>query len=142
MIVTTDTGSAAVILGPDGERTRVRCLARRDMLHSACTSFDHIRLSPGAHYEAPGRAGSEAAWYVLRGPLVAEQLPGRPTFLAAGGDLLLVPPGLDLHLCAGPLGAELLCLTLAPIPLPTPTVRRPAVPPRRRAGHAGRSTRP
>ncbi|MEU8510053.1 hypothetical protein AB0C76_00505 [Kitasatospora sp. NPDC048722] len=31
MIVSSTTASAAVILGPDGERVRVRCLARRDM---------------------------------------------------------------------------------------------------------------
>jgi len=145
MIVTTDSGSAAVILGPGGMCVRVRCLARRDMLHSACASFDHVRLSPGARYEAAGRTDSEVAWYVLRGPLLVERCPEQPQYLAADRDLLLVPLGVDLRLQAGPLGAEALCLTLAP-------AAPRAAPPRRAdrrggggrvgGGHGRGSTRP
>ncbi|MFJ8471401.1 hypothetical protein [Kitasatospora sp. NPDC094011] len=113
MIVTTDTGSAMVLLGPDGERVRIRSLARRTMLASACEAFDHLRLSPGAHHLLPGRPDTETVLHVLRGAAVIGGLPGRPDHLASDGDLLLARKGRTLHLEAGPLGAELLCLTLA-----------------------------
>ncbi|GAA2135501.1 hypothetical protein GCM10009760_14120 [Kitasatospora kazusensis] len=101
-----------VVVGPGTERTRVLCLSRRDLMHSDCEAFEHVRLSPGAHHLRAGRPDTEAAWYVLRGPVVAEQRPDRAQHLADRGDLLLVPPGQELDLLAGPLGAELLCLTL------------------------------
>ncbi|MFF1798258.1 hypothetical protein ACIF6L_10955 [Kitasatospora sp. NPDC086009] len=128
MIVTTAAGSAAVILGPNGERIRLRCLARRSMLASACESFDHLRLSPGARHTLPGQAGTEVALHVLRGSLLVGQTPGEPNHLAVDGDLLLARRGTPLQLEAGPLGAELLCLTLAAAPRAT---ARPA-PARRR----------
>ncbi|MEU9073425.1 hypothetical protein ACFYUY_01055 [Kitasatospora sp. NPDC004745] len=113
MIVTTDTGTAMVLLGPDGERVRVRPLARRAMLTSACESFDHLRLSPGAHHVLPGRPDAETVLHVLRGAAVVGRLPDGTDHLASDGDLLLAPRGNALHLEAGPLGVELLCLTLA-----------------------------
>ncbi|MFD8080287.1 hypothetical protein ACFV4F_01125 [Kitasatospora sp. NPDC059722] len=113
MIVSSATASAAVILGPNGERVRVRCLARRDMLTSACESFDHLRLSPGAHHVLPGRADAETVLHVLRGTATIGQQADEPGHLASDGDLLLAVSGRTLHLEAGPLGAELLCLTLA-----------------------------
>ncbi|GAA0690510.1 hypothetical protein GCM10010193_51080 [Kitasatospora atroaurantiaca] len=116
MIVTTASASAMVVLGPGSERTRVLCLARRDLLRSPCEAFEHVRLSPGAHHGRQGRPDAESAWYVLRGPVVAEQWPEPAQHLAADGDLLLVPRGHELRLQAGPLGAELLCLTLHAAP--------------------------
>ncbi|MEV7025971.1 hypothetical protein [Kitasatospora sp. NPDC093558] len=113
MIVSAATASAAVILGPAGERVRIRCLARRSMLTSACESFDHLRLSPGAHHVLPGRADAETVLHVLRGAATVGQRTDEPDHLASDGDLLLAPRGRTLHLEAGPLGAELLCLTLA-----------------------------
>lgn len=112
MIVTTASASAMVVLGPGSDQSRVLCLARRDLMRSACEAFEHVRLSPGAHHERSGRPGTETAWYVLRGPVLADQWPDRAQHLADSGDLLLVPAGQDLDLQAGPLGAELLCLTL------------------------------
>ncbi|MER6298283.1 hypothetical protein ABT247_01760 [Kitasatospora sp. NPDC001539] len=112
MIVTTDTGSAMVLLGPNGERVRIRSLARRTVLTSACESFDHLRLSPRAHHVLPGRPDAETVLHVLRGAAVVGRLPGEPDHLASDGDLLLARRGHALHLEAGPLGAELLCLTL------------------------------
>ncbi|MFE2728534.1 hypothetical protein [Kitasatospora sp. NPDC059327] len=113
MIVTTAAGSATVLLGPNGERIRLRCLARRSMLAAACESFDHLRLSPGAHHTLPGRAEAEVVLHVLRGSFLVGQAVGEPDHLAVDGDLLLARRGSPLHLEAGPLGAELLCLTLA-----------------------------
>ncbi|WP_371500683.1 hypothetical protein OG871_28720 [Kitasatospora sp. NBC_00374] len=126
IVVTTATASAAVLVGPEGEYTRIRSLAQRAMVRSATESFEHLRLSPGAEHEHPGRADSESAWFVLRGPVLAEQLPHAAHHLAAEGDLLLAPAGRGLRLRAGPLGAELLCLAL----------RTPVAPrrPRRRTG--------
>ncbi|MEE1787592.1 hypothetical protein PUR71_32500 [Streptomyces sp. SP17BM10] len=122
MIVSSATSSAAVILGPNGERVRVRCLARRDMLTSACESFDHVRLSPGARHVLPGRADPEAVLHVLRGTVTVGQQVEGPNHLASDGDLLLALRGRPLHLEAGPLGVELLCLTLA-APRPTAGTR-------------------
>ncbi len=122
MIVTTATASATVVVGPGSERTRVLCLSRRDLMRSDCEAFEHVRLSPGAHHHRSARPDTEAAWYVLRGPVVAEQHPEPAQHLADVGDLLLVPRGQDLDLQAGPLGAELLCLTLH---TPAATPRRP-----------------
>ncbi|WP_405362214.1 hypothetical protein OG535_30855 [Kitasatospora sp. NBC_00085] len=113
MIVTTASAAAAVILGPHGERIRLRCLARRSMLSSACESFDHLRLSPGAHHVIPGQAEAETVLYLLRGSLLVGQATDEPDHLAVGGDLLLARRATSLHLDAGPLGAELLALTLA-----------------------------
>ncbi|MGW6913846.1 hypothetical protein ACWGB8_08495 [Kitasatospora sp. NPDC054939] len=125
MIVTTDSGSATVVLGPDGARVRVRGLARREMLASDCESFDHLRLSPGARHAATGRPDAETVWYVLRGPLLFGPDADCPEHLAAAGDLLLARRGCPLALQAGPLGAEVLRLTLA--------ARRRGLPPRRPA---------
>ncbi|MGA5817465.1 hypothetical protein ACPC54_06355 [Kitasatospora sp. NPDC094028] len=130
MIVTTDTGSAMIVLGPNGERVRVRSLARRAMLASACESFDHLRLSPGAHHVIPGRPDTETVLHVLRGAAVVGRLPDVPDHLASDGDLLLARRGSPLHLEAGPLGAELLCLTLA---VPRPRSGTRAARARRRA---------
>ncbi|MFJ9691094.1 hypothetical protein [Kitasatospora sp. NPDC101183] len=113
MIVTTDTGAAMILLGPGGERVRVRSLARRAMLASDCETFDHLRLSPGAHHVLPGRPDTETVLHVLRGAAVVGRTDDAPDHLASEGDLLLAPRGRELHLEAGPLGAELLCLVLA-----------------------------
>ncbi|WP_441249282.1 hypothetical protein [Kitasatospora sp. McL0602] len=125
MIVTTATASAMVVLGRGSERTRVLCLARRDLLHSDCEAFEHVRLSPGAQHRRAARPGTETAWFVLRGPVVAEQSPDPVQHLADAGDLLLVGGGQDLDLQAGPLGAELLCLTLATAPAHRAGARQP-----------------
>ncbi|GHF67288.1 hypothetical protein GCM10010218_55960 [Streptomyces mashuensis] len=100
---------AAVLLAGGREHVRVRCLARRGMLHSECEAVDRVGLAPGAHYALTGRDGTEAAWYVLRGTLTT----GTGTPLHTG-DLLLAPHGEDVTLRAGPEGADLLCLTLTP----------------------------
>ncbi|MED7949888.1 MULTISPECIES: hypothetical protein [unclassified Streptomyces] len=113
MIVTTATASAAVILGPNGERVRLRCLARRSMLASACESFDHLRLSPGAHHTLAGQPEAETVLYVLRGSLLVGGTADGPDHLAVDGDLLLATRGRTLVLEAGPVGAEVLCLSLA-----------------------------
>ncbi|MGW1178404.1 hypothetical protein ACWD4P_32330 [Kitasatospora sp. NPDC002543] len=113
MIVTTDTGAAMVVIGPNGERVRIRSLARSPMLASACEAFDHVRLSPGAHHVLPGRPDTETVLHVLRGAAAVGQLSDEPDHLASEGDLLLARRGRTLHLEAGPLGAELLCLVLA-----------------------------
>lgn len=114
MIVTTANASAMVVVGPDHERTRVLCLSRRDLVHSGCEAFEHVRLGSDGSHRRRGRPDTEAAWFVLRGPVLAEQRPDQAQHLADAGDLLLVPPGQELQLRAGPLGAELLCLTLRP----------------------------
>jgi hypothetical protein len=126
--VSTPTASATVLTGPGREFTRIRTLAQRSLLASETESFEHLRLSPGATHERHGRSGTESVWFVLRGLLVAEQLPGGSHHLADEGDLLLVPGGGGLRLKAGPLGAELLGLTLH-----TPAPRR---------GRSRRTTRP
>ncbi|MFG2142964.1 hypothetical protein ACGFRG_02025 [Streptomyces sp. NPDC048696] len=94
---------------------RVRCLARRGMLHSECEAVDRVSLAPHAHYDLVGRSGTEAAWYVLRGPLTVHW-PGVPATAAALGDgaLVLSRTAGDIALRAGPDGAELLCLTVTP----------------------------
>ncbi|MFJ8041787.1 hypothetical protein ACIRBX_14950 [Kitasatospora sp. NPDC096147] len=122
MIVTTASAAAMTVVGPGSARTRVSCLARRDLVRADCESFEHLRLSPGATHRRPGRRETEGAWYVLRGPVLADQHPGGARHLADAGDLLLVPAGQDLALRAGPLGAELLCLTLG---TPARPKRRP-----------------
>ncbi|MFE4394027.1 MULTISPECIES: hypothetical protein [Streptomycetaceae] len=130
MIVTTDTGAAMVVIGPNGERVRIRSLARRPMLASACETFDHLRLSPGAHHVLAGRPDTETVLHVLRGAAVVGQLSDETDHLASVGDLLMAHRGRTLHLEAGPLGAELLCLTLA---VPRHTAGARAAPARRRA---------
>ncbi|MFD8702081.1 hypothetical protein ACFV1W_05540 [Kitasatospora sp. NPDC059648] len=113
LVVTTGTGSAMVLLGRDGARVRIRSLARRAMITSACEAFDQLRLSPGAHHVLPGRPDAETVLHVLRGAAAIGQRADEPDHLASDGDLLLARRGRTLHLEAGPLGAELLCLTLA-----------------------------
>ncbi|MFJ7244000.1 hypothetical protein ACIQWA_05060 [Kitasatospora sp. NPDC098652] len=135
MIVTTDTGSATVLLGPNGEQVRIRSLARRAMLTSACEAFDHLRLSPGAHHVLPGRPDAETVLHVLRGAAVIGQLADQPDHLASDGDLLLARKGCTLWIEAGPLGAELLCLTLA---VPRHRAGTRASRARRRAEHCDR----
>jgi hypothetical protein len=105
---------AAVHLGPGTQRVRTSCLARRGMLHSECEAIEHVRLSPGACFDLAGRDGTEAAWYVLRGRVALLACPDRPQRTLTEGDLLLAPTGRDVHLHGGPLGAELLCLTVLP----------------------------
>ncbi|MGP9022884.1 hypothetical protein ACT1U9_31335 [Streptomyces sp. BR1] len=114
MIVNASRRTAAL---HSGGRTpiRIRCLARRGMLHSECEAVDRVSLAPHAHYDLVGRAGTEAAWYVLGGPLTAHW-PGAPatgTALGEGG-LILARTAQDITLRAGPDGAELLCLTVTP----------------------------
>ncbi|MGW3074224.1 hypothetical protein [Kitasatospora sp. NPDC001132] len=135
MIVTTDTGAAMVLIGPNGERVRIRSLARSPMLASACEAFDHLRLSPGAHHVLPGRPDTETVLHVLRGAAVVGRLSDEPEHLASEGDLLLARRGRALHLEAGPLGAELLCLTLA---VPRHSAGTRAAPARRRATRRNR----
>ncbi|MFF7636127.1 hypothetical protein ACFZB9_23710 [Kitasatospora sp. NPDC008050] len=132
MIITT-TAHPTVLLGPGSRRIRVRCLARRGMLHSETEAVDHVRLSPGACFDLTGREETEAAWYVLRGPvaLLPVRVGAATPSTAEGrqplnrGDLLLAPRGELVHLHAGPFGAELLCLTL------TPAAATAQLPPRR-----------
>ncbi|MFH9348901.1 hypothetical protein [Kitasatospora sp. NPDC017646] len=76
LVVSTGTGCAMVLLGRDGARVRIRSLARRTMITSACEAFDQLRLSPGAHHILPGRPDVETVLYVLRGAAVIGQLPG------------------------------------------------------------------
>ncbi|MFI5529583.1 hypothetical protein ACIA8O_13700 [Kitasatospora sp. NPDC051853] len=113
-MIVSDTAHAAVHLGPGTQRVRTRCLARRGMLHSETEAVDHVRLSPGACYDLTGRDGTEAAWYVLRGPVALLDCPEQPLRTLTEGDLLLAPEGGRVHLHGGPLGAELLCLTVTP----------------------------
>ncbi|WP_051966553.1 pirin family protein [Kitasatospora mediocidica] len=115
-MIVTGTARPTVLVGPGTHRIRIRCLARRGMLHSECEAFDHVRLSPAACYDLTGRDGTEAAWYVLRGSvaLLDEGLPQRPRRALVEGDLVLAPRGGEVHLHGGPLGAELLCLTVLP----------------------------
>ncbi|MFD9795400.1 hypothetical protein ACFWXK_31125 [Streptomyces sp. NPDC059070] len=95
------------------ESIRIRTLARRGMLHSECEAVDVVGLAPHTHYDLVGRGGTEAAWYVLRGPLALHRTGARATALATG-DLVLARTGQDVLLRAGPDGAELLCLTVTP----------------------------
>ncbi|KUJ41301.1 hypothetical protein ACZ90_68190 [Streptomyces albus subsp. albus] len=121
MIVTT-AERPAQLLGPGAEHVRIRCLARRGMLHSECEAVEHLRLGPHARYDLLGRAGTEAAWYVLHGTLTLDEpapggedgTPPRPRALLGEQSLILAPHGEEVRLHAGPLGAELLCLTLTP----------------------------
>ncbi|MDT3399398.1 hypothetical protein RKE29_22580 [Streptomyces sp. B1866] len=121
MITAIADRPAAVLIGPGTERVRVRCLARRGMLHSECEAVDHVRLSPAARFDLVGRGGTEAAWYVLRGSLtlgragpVGPDGAPDPQAVLRARSLVLAPRGEDVRLCAGPLGADLLCLTLTP----------------------------
>ncbi len=113
-MIVADIAHATVHLGPGTQRIRTRCLARRGMLHSECEAIDHVRLSPGACYELSGRVGTEAAWYVLRGPVALLDRPELPEHTLDEGDLLLAPDGQGVRLRGGPLGAELLCVTVLP----------------------------
>ncbi|AUG80767.1 hypothetical protein CFP65_6098 [Kitasatospora sp. MMS16-BH015] len=113
-MIVADIAYATVHLGPGTQRVRTRCLARRGMLHSECESVDHVRLSPGACYDLAGRTDTEAAWYVLRGPVALIDCCDHPQRTLHDGDLLLAPDGERVHLHGGPLGAELLCLAVLP----------------------------
>ncbi|GAA1938576.1 hypothetical protein [Kitasatospora viridis] len=119
-MIATTTAGPTVLVGPGTERIRVRCLARRGMLHSETEAVDYVRLSPGACYDLVGRDGVEAAWYVLRGPVALTQgaagdgQPDGHERMLTTGDLVLAPHAAQLRLHGGPLGAELLCLTVLP----------------------------
>ncbi|MFI6703504.1 hypothetical protein ACIBJC_31915 [Streptomyces sp. NPDC050509] len=121
-MITVSLARPTVLLGPGSERVRVRCLARRGMLHSECEAVDHLRLSPDAHFDLMGRDGTEAAWYVLSGSLILDPdgpdpAPGtgsRPRATLGERGLLVAARGEDVRPRAGPRGAELLCLTLTP----------------------------
>ncbi|MET8699470.1 hypothetical protein ABZW10_11470 [Kitasatospora sp. NPDC004723] len=113
-MIVTRTAAPRLLLGPGTQRIRTRCLARRGMLHSECEAFEHVRLGPGACYDLTGRDATEAAWYVLRGPVLLLDCPDQPLRLLDRGTLLLAPHGESVHLHGGPLGAELLCLTVLP----------------------------
>ncbi|WP_329395647.1 hypothetical protein [Streptomyces melanogenes] len=114
MIINASRRSAAVHTG-GRETIRIRCLARRGMLHSECEAVDRVSLAPRAHYDLVGRADAEVAWYVLRGPLTARWTSGPPTGAELDDDdLLLARAADDVTLRAGPEGAELLCLTVTP----------------------------
>ncbi|GAA1402015.1 hypothetical protein GCM10009639_45020 [Kitasatospora putterlickiae] len=113
-MIVTRTAAPRLLLGPGAQRIRTRCLARRGMLHSECEAFEHVNLGPGACYDLTGRDATEAAWYVLRGPVVLVDCPDHPLRLLDRGTLLLAPQGESVHLHGGPLGAELLCLTVLP----------------------------
>ncbi|RST19228.1 hypothetical protein E2C00_02820 [Streptomyces sp. WAC05374] len=124
MIIHSGT-RAAVLLGTGGERTTIRCLARRGMLHSECEAVDEVRLDPGTRLDLTGRDGTEAAWYVLAGSVTAG---GDPPPLTEGA-LVLARHGRDVRLTAGPHGADLLCLTLTPAAVTrTLPPRTPSVP--------------
>ncbi|WP_327682538.1 hypothetical protein [Kitasatospora sp. NBC_00458] len=113
-MIVTGTGGPRLLLGPGVQRIRTRCLARRGMLHSECEAFEHVRLGPRVCYDLAGRGSTEAAWYVLRGPVSLVDRPGRPLRLLDRGALVLAPRGESVHLHGGPFGAELLCLTVLP----------------------------
>ncbi|MFG2824034.1 hypothetical protein ACGFX4_31970 [Kitasatospora sp. NPDC048365] len=113
IVVTSPTSAAPALLGADGSCVRIRPLVPRGVLHSPAEGFEHLRLSPGAEHPHRPAAGAESTWYVLRGPVLAEQLPDGNQHLADAGDLLLVARGGGLRLQAGPLGAELLGLSTA-----------------------------
>ncbi|MER5636753.1 hypothetical protein ABT095_07355 [Kitasatospora sp. NPDC002227] len=113
-MIVTDIAHATVHLGPGTQRVRTKCLARRGMLHSECEAVEHVRLSPGACYDLSGRSGTEAAWYVLRGPVALIDCGDHPQRTLDRGDLLLAPDGAGVHLHGGPMGAELLFLAVLP----------------------------
>ncbi len=113
-MIVTGPGAPRLLLGPGAQRIRTRCLARRGMLHSECEAFEHVQLGPGACYDLAGREFTEAAWYVLRGPVALLDCPAHPLRLLDRGALVLAPRGESVHLHGGPLGAELLCLTVLP----------------------------
>lgn len=106
MIVTT--GAPARLTGPAGRERRVRCLARRGMLHSECQAVDHLRLADGDHLDLVEAAGHETAWVLCRGRAA---LAGEPGELGAG-DVILVPDGCrpQLTVRSGPV--ELLRIAL------------------------------
>ncbi|WP_406206357.1 hypothetical protein OH807_32665 [Kitasatospora sp. NBC_01560] len=117
-MIVTGAGGPRMLLGPGHQRIRTRCLARRGMLHSECESVEHIRLGPGVCYDLVGRGGTEAVWYLLGGTVeVVDRSPGAPRRRLARGALLLAPCGRGVHLHGGPLGAELLCVTVLPAEL-------------------------
>ncbi|MFC5662194.1 hypothetical protein ACFP3U_04260 [Kitasatospora misakiensis] len=113
-MIVAGPGGSRLLLGPGAQRVRTRCLARRGMLHSECEAFEHVQLGPGACCDLTGRESTEAAWYVLRGPVALLDCPAHPLRLLDRGTLLLAPRGESVHLHGGPLGAELLCLTVLP----------------------------
>ncbi|MFI9307383.1 hypothetical protein [Streptomyces triculaminicus] len=114
MIINASRRTAALHTG-GREHIRIRCLARRGMLHSECEAVDRVSLGPHTHYDLVGRSGAEAAWYVLRGPLTARWAGDPPATAVLGDrDLLLARSAQDVTLRAGPDGAELLCLTVTP----------------------------
>jgi len=127
VIVTSAPAATSVAYGADGGRAELRPLAQPVLLRSRTEAFDHLRLPPDAHHTRPAGTTAETAWYVLRGPVLAEQLPSGAHLLAGTGDLLLIPRGSGVRLAAGPLGAELLSLTLD-----TPPARPRTAHPRRR----------
>ncbi|MET8090841.1 hypothetical protein [Micromonospora sp. NPDC005220] len=86
MIVGTGAAPARQ-LGGSGPERRLRCLARRGMLHSECQAIDHIRLAAGDHLDLTEAAGHETAWVVCRG---RARLTGEPGELTAG-DVVVVP---------------------------------------------------
>jgi hypothetical protein len=100
MIITTGAAPARVT-GASGPERRVRCLARRGMLHSECQAIDHLSLVTGDRLDLTEAAGHETAWVVCRGH---GTLTGEPDGLAPG-DVVLVPAGgrpmLTVH--AGPM---------------------------------------
>jgi hypothetical protein len=103
MIITTGTAPAR-LTGPAGRERRVRCLARRGMLHSECQAIDHLSLTAGDRLDLFEAAGHETAWVVCRG---GGRLDGGPGELAPG-DVVLVPAGDRPVLTVHPGGMELL----------------------------------
>jgi len=110
-VIVADRGRPAVQPGAGGGRLHARCLARRGMLHSECEAFDAVVLGAGVCYDLPGRDGTEAVWYVLRGTVA---LVGGVQPVLGEGELLLAGDGAAVHLHGGPFGAELLCVTVLP----------------------------
>lgn len=108
MIITTGAAPARVTR-PDGPERRVRCLARRGMLHSECQAIDHLWLATGDRLDLAEAAGHETAWAVCRGRAGLSAEPGdrtaAPRELTAG-DVVLVPSGSHpvLTVRQGPLG--------------------------------------
>ncbi|MEK8104585.1 hypothetical protein NKG94_04240 [Micromonospora sp. M12] len=66
MIVDNGTAPARRTDGAGPDR-RIRCLARRGMLHSECQAIDHIRMAAGDHLDLTEADGHETAWVVCRG---------------------------------------------------------------------------
>ena len=108
MIITTGAAPARVAR-TDGPERRVRCLARRGMLHSECQAVDHLELATGDHLDLAEAAGHETAWVVCRGRGGLSVEPGDPTAEThelTPGDVVLVPSGGHpvLTVLDGPLG--------------------------------------